>query len=881
MPAFEPSTWAEVQEAIISNKPSAHPTDTFVVQVRAFTNAPERFLTTITNSSPIGPSSPRDRSVRVCEPLPTDPRSSDVPSSLESLSRDRDHHRPIAQLKRSEAQFDDLLGHGRVDLDTESFVRRYAAPANFKQLTMFPSPIGHRKPSPINPSIDVFDPAVYLAKVHHDSTLDQLAAGNAVLQQVKRHLDAQADTFRSDKFVKAALVEAAFESTKASLIAESPFANGIAPLSSEQSFEQAETILKTRYEDVMKREAKLVRLKRTLTVFNRYRWVFTLGARLRSAASEDVSIVEETIREYQRALEWLKAQEGADLDVVARAIESGFHVLFDALLTRLSSGASSRQETTRLVSVLVSVRREDLLTKALTKRMATALEGLQKAVRSVDIAAIVTVRGAGRLESDVADLNARASSAFIDGISHVWRLGRVLITQERWARSVEAQLIQLCASYAQVLREHLLSDVSFVSADAVRQVFSVRETALSELQVTESCLTPLEDVLMEVVDLFYKALASAVRADAEQAAVQAVRTDTVGTHAAQTLCTIAMDALAQTSATVPPTQTINQRRSDRPAGCEEVESQSSSHSEGVGSVVVSGSGGASGSCSDGSRGVTSSARLLSAACLEAPTIFAQEVEERMNTIDSDMAGGVLKVAVCCADLCKNVVRCIADAALECGAASGRSARRQSRVTFDAVNAVHERALQRYVGLVGQPLREAARALISFPEEEVGDAVRRAAPIRINGVSKSASELTLQLALVAIATRRKSANKSLVEKIVLQVVHVVGDTLLDALSTHKLAYHRAAQLWVDVSFLQDAVTNGADDNSRAVQTAITGFFRVKERAVQAVLADGFGFSVADTQTLKDTVVATAIQESMMVCECFKETWSFVRREDDQN
>lgn len=870
MPVFEPSTWAEVEEAIVSNKPSAQTDDSFVLQVRAFTNAPERFLTTgTTTAQPASQaSSHRDYMPRLLDgTIPngnaTDTRSSDNPSSPESQSR-RERH-PHPRVKRSEVQFDDLLGHGRVDLDTQSFVRRYASPANFKQLTMFPSPSRLRSASEINPSSDAFHPSVYLAKVHNESTVDQLVAGKGVLQSVKQHLDTQADAYRSEKFVNAALVEAAFESTKSSLLSISPFANSD-NTSPQQDFERAEGVLKSRYEDVMRRESKLAQLQRTLAIYKRYQWVFTLAARLRSAANEDISVIEDAVREYHRAVKWIRAQDGSNFEVISRAIESGFQVLFNALLTRLSSGHSSRQETTKLVAILVSVRREDLLTEALSKRMEHALEGLQKAVRSVDVAAIITVRGTGKMESDVTDLVSRASVAFIEGLSHVWRLGRVLMTQDQWTRNVDAQIIQLCASYAQIIREHLLADVLLICSESVKQIAGVRIKAASDLQIGKTALGPLDDVIAEVVDLFFKSLASTVRTEAEQAAIAAVRMDNVGAPAAQILFGIAANALSQVDSTL--LQQLNQCEDYSMREGEDEGSPCSFRSEQgmMGNSMVG----------------SSSAELLTIACSEAPAIFAQEVHERMmrGDGDGDLESAALKVAVCCTELCRSVVERIAERVKESGVLNVRAAHRQSKITLESVTEIQKRSLSRYVELVSQGLRDVTRALVSFPEDELGESMSRTVPIKIEGVSKGVSELALQLALITITTRRKSANKGLIEHILLELIRDIGTTLVDVLSTDKLAYHRAAQLWVDVTFVQEMVTKGADAEWERVQHALDGFARVKERAVQAVLADGFSFSLADMQTLRESVISTAIEEAMMVCDCFQETWSFVRRNDDE-
>lgn len=900
MPVFEPSTWAEVEEALISRKPAAQTSDTFVQQVRAFTNAPERFLaTTTTTASTSDQSHSRDRLPRLADTLhvassnnpptaTTDTKSSSHPSTADTASRERERDRDRGRdrrhpphVKRSEVQFDDLLGHGRVDLETQSFVRRYNAPANFKNLAMFPasSPLQRRNPttnSDINPSSTAFRPSAYLAKVHRESTIDQLVAGKAVLQNVKQHLDTQADAYRSEKFVSAALVESAFESTKSSLRDISPFADGSSSTRTPAlDFARAETVLKVRYEDVMQRESKLAQLQRTLAIYKRYQWVFTLAPRLRAAVNEDVTAIEQVVREYQRAVKWIQAQDDADLDVISQATESGFQVLFNALLTRLSSGHLSRQETMRLVAVLVSVKREDLLTEALSKRMAHALDGLRKAVRSVDIAAIVTVRGTGKVESDVADLVSRASVAFVEGVSHVWRLGRVLMSQERWTRPVDTQLSQLCAAYAQVLREHLLTDVSLLSPKVVRQIAAVRGKILTDLQIAHESVLPLDDVIAEVVELFFKALANGVRLDAEQAAIRAVRNDTIGAPSAQLVCDIATEALGQVDVAL--VQGLHGSSDDGggPAsvgrfGVREDDAPPSS---------LRVDGGTPGSGPPTAAGVASSAEVLAVACAEAPAIFAQEVHERMLRTDVEADASALKVAVCCTEMCRSVIDRIRDKLQISGVQDLRAAYKQTKETLEAVRSIQEKSIARYVELVSRSLRDAARALVSFPEDERGDSVSRTVPIKIEGVSKGVSELTLQLALITISTRRRSANKGLIEHILLELIREIGATLVDVLSTDKVAYDRAAQLWVDVTFVQDMVTRGADGEREAVQKALDGFARVKERAVQAVLADGFSFSLADMQTLRETVITAAVKEAIMVCECFQETWAFVRRKDD--
>lgn len=883
MPVFEPSTWAEVEEALVSKRPSAQTEDAFVAQVRAFTNAPERYLTSIVTPTDDA-STNRERCARGGADVPAfgDSHQPDGPGSLESISRERNPRRPVAPVKRSDAQFDDLLGQGRVDLDTQSFVRRYASPGDINITTMFPAATATARPNAacINPSSDKFDATQYLAKVHQDSSVEQLISGREVLQRVKAQLDARAEAFGREKFVSAALVEAAYEETKTSLKEISPYtATNPSP---EDAFHQAENVLKSRYEDVMRRESKLAKLQRTLSVFKRYQWIFTLGSRLHATAKESISKMEEAMEEYQCAVKWLDAQNGRDLERIRRSIESGFSVLADALLSRLYTEHITHQEATKLAAILTSVKREQILLNALTRRTAQALDSLQKVKRSVDMGSVISVRSGDKTDTEAVELINRASTAFTDGLSHVWELGSVLIAQERWRKTTTTQVTRLCTAYAKIVREHLLSDLSLLSAELVNYIGIAREKATANLKVSASCITPLEEVHSEVIDLFLKSVAGSVRKEAERTATRAIKTNTVGAATVHSLLTVATEALMQVETIMKPVLAdllVEDGVDSSKLIIEREEEMFEDSGDGSTGETLKSSTRVGRIKETGRDLRASSAELVTVACAEMGAIFAQEVYTQTMNTETEQDLAALKVAVCCTELNRSVLDDIMRKVGRSCLPDLRPARRQSRVTRQTVTDILDKSLDQFVTLVSQPLRELARGLVLFPEEEIGDCVRRTVPIKVEGVSKHVNEVALQMALIAITTRRQSANKGLISRILLELIHVIGDALKEALSTDKMAYHRGAQLWVDMTFLHDVVTNGADAESGEVQRAVDGLGRVRERAVQAVLADGLSFSVVDMQTLRDSVVAAAVEESHMVGECFKETWAYVRKPDE--
>lgn len=813
MPAFEPSTWAEVTEAAATLKaPDEHP---FVTQIRSFTQSPEQFVTHVHTNSKL------------------------QPEQSDAL--------PRARTKRPDAHFDDLLGYGRVDLERETFVRRNTNPSEDIVL-----PVGGD--GVINPSAPQFNPALYLARVHADSTKEQLREGRNALVGVRKRLEEEVETYRKEKFVAAAVVEAAFESTKMSLLPLSPFDEAGSGRETERIFERAEALLKKRYEDVMQRETRLARLQRTLAVFQRYEWVFNLGERMRTTASEDLTSIEEVMREYARGVKWLDAQDAGCMTLIQDDVDDGFRILVDSVVSRLSNAHCTRSEASRLVAVLTSVRKEDLLSDALAKRMSFAQEGLQKALRSMDLSSVM---GEGSIsEQEAGVLVTRVSSGFYDGLWHVWRLGRVLMSHDRWLRIVDDHIVRLCDEYAKILRKTLLDDASLISQTAVKEIASVHMKSVSELQIPEACLGPLEEVSTEVIESFITSLSKAVRAGSEQVASQSTKNDTVGIQSAQLLQALVIEALSQVDASMF-------------KGKEGLDEKSPSSRKGP---------------DDEPRTVKfdqspSTVDVLGSTCAEAPAIFAKTVYRNVSDsrIETDLAS--LKVAICCSELNSRVVPSIVEHMQVGSPFDARPLQRELKTCKETISDIKEKALSTYVSLVSPPLQTLASSLAAFPEDEVSDSVSRTVPIKIEGVSKSANELVLQLALVMITVRKRSTQVELIRHILLQLISEVGSTLVQVLSTDKLAYHRAAQLWVDVTYMQEMVTKGANAEAKGVQDSLDGFSRVKERAVQAVLADGYSFSLADMQMLKDSVVAGGMEESSMLCECFAETWELLREHDD--
>lgn len=858
MPAFEPSTWAEVSEATVSGKALVENHDSFVAHVRAFTDAPERFLISASSAVSIPFCSSRRLSL-ISEVLLEDEPGFDKGDPPNKLPRT-----PLAAVKWHEGLVDDVLGLGRVDVETQTLIKK-GRTSNVDELCLTIASGNDSKyaASTINPSGAAFDPMSYLAQIHRTTSLEELRQGKVFVAQLCARLRDDAEHFREEKYPSAALVEAELERTKRSLEHVSPFAKGKRAHDTEEVFEKAEDVLKARYEAVLARETKLTSLRRTLGVYTRYQWVFGLGARLRSCAADGVAAMESASMEYIRSLKWMEAQDGADLSMIRTDIANGFATLTGLLLSRLSAGHSSRQDTARLVSILTSVNREDLVTTALTKRMNFAVEGLRKASQSMDIPSGRDVQGAGNLRRDTTDMISRSSMAFFDGMAHVWRLGRVLICHDRWVKLVHGHLLSLCQAYVDILRTELLSSGNLISKDAVKGIATVRRRALIEIQVPEAVLQPLAEASRDVTGSFLSSIAKSAELAVEKIAMQVSETKTAVANMAAQFHTILTEAMGQVDSTLVDGGNLeNDDMSDDEFGDE---GDALGESESI-------------EAKSGRKNTAFTVTMLGKTCAELPAKFVRDVYKRLSATQLEADASCLRVAVFCSEMQSRVTTDLAAKMLPNSPFNCRTCRAclaESRVT---IKEIQEKCTKAYVDLVAKPLKTLAAGLISFPEEELEESISRAVQIKIEGISKGANEVILQLALITIATRGESSNTDLVRTILVSLIKTIGDTLVEALGTNKLIYHRAAQLWVDVTYIQGMITRGADGETTGLQEALDGYSRIKEQAVQAVLADGYSFSIGDMSVLRQTVVTVGMLDAGMVQDCFRETWALVRRSE---
>lgn len=822
MAPFEPSTWAEVSEAIAN--PKTAPTEPlFVLQVRSFTESPHHYLAHPTPSE-----------------YGNNLRNENAPTHFTHFPSSEKLYIPqIQKSNRSDGLFDDLLGLGRVDITNGVMARRhFIAKPKYPNCSI---------QSPINPSCQQFEPSEYLARVHADTPLHHLRQASQKLHQLSYTLESRKERYRQEKFLFAAYVKARFERAKHSVQHLSPCPNEFSAIHTQRRFLHAENSLRGRYEQLLQRETQLERLQGALTVYKRYAWVFSLGNALRSASNGNVSTVESAFREYKRANTWFSAQPPDSLQVLRRDIDQGFDHLVKETVDRLSNVHTPAADTSSLVSTLFLVNKEEHLSFILSKRMTTAEKALDSAIAAAELPTLLS--DDMHTDAELTDLVTRASDGLYVALGQVWRLGHLLMQHDRWLRIVDSHIIRLCNSYVKVVREDVMQDVSLITRQIVKEITSTRLNALNELGIPETCLAPLQQISTQVTDAFLISLARAVRHGAEKWAASEVERNSIGASSIKFLKAVIVEALVQIESSWV-------RGKELDEGPVHVADQLVNSDDDPESPA---------------RGP--SVDCLSRTCAEAPLVFIKTVEDMMGDYKDDESAA-LQVAVCCTEMTANVISAIEENTGLSSPYDSRATQRQLQQVSREITDIKDRALKAYVVLVFKPIQRLVGALVKCPKDKLDDSVSRTVPIKIIGVSKAARELVLRLALVMITTVKRTTHPKLLSGIMLKLISGIGHTLIETLGTDKLAYNRAAQLWVDVMYVQAMVTKGANADTSGLQASLDGFSKVKERAVQAVLADGFSFSLADMKTLREEVVENELQQAPMICECFMETWSLV-------
>jgi Exocyst complex component Sec5 len=883
--AFQPSTWAEVEDAAASRKHTSRSSDPIVADILSFTNAPTRCI---------------DTTVPETERLP-------ALSKTSSTHGGDTHPNSGRRLKRGTLQIDDVLGIGRIDLEAETFARRYTldqpAPTAVPVLPPLqpsggvfecdddlPAAFGL-----LNPSSSDFDPVQYLARLHDNTSMSDLQGGLNTLSDVSACLSRSHDNMRASSHANLALATAIVAQARSSAhlalgnskLLES-FGHGNGHLA------RAGRALDEKYGHILNRQTRIDTLKRVFVVVRRFGWLLVLPSLLRTDGSADIQRVEEAARQLLRAREWRDAQDtprGPARAWIQVELNDGLETFVDSLAYRLSNAATGDQKNlARLVNVLESVERENVVETALAARLAAAKELLLSAGRKSAVSALVRARvGAAGAQGDVVELISRMSNAFIDGLGAFWDLAKVVAPRPRWGDMVDLMLPTLVSAYAESVRSALFSESQMVTRDAALEIGRAHRRAMQEIRVPAVYLNMLDEVARQVVDLHLSSLARALKASAGSVARACFDDETIGSQlprlaralveetVSEVKDLVRMDVgqsassglMRKSSSTVVP-------MGDRKAG-------DIAHDEPDSSVET-----LVHACvrvpeyvvhtlrelvTERSRGPHILAGSLASSSLHSTAASSQTASEAAQTsisqtsfsVVSDAYGScVLGTARCCCEFVDGGgVDSICEIVRELGWSRRLDRRRHS--VQKRIRTVMIETVKVYSKRLSPEVRWSARRVAELRSTE---GLRTSQSMEIESASAQAVEVLLNVSLAVCRARHFGARMeelTLVEK---QLTEQVAEVLLSSMGGSSATTDMAAQIWVDISFLIAVLGESTGAQHGGADKAKDSFVQALGMASAAVRRAGVAFGKPEEETLRKEAVNPSIARARLMVQAMR-------------
>lgn len=506
--AFEPSTWAEVEDAINSRKPHLLAHDGVLQEILCFAE----HLPTCVDADLCSTSASAHHGTDAISDPRTDARAAGKRARMCAIDRGLlacVSGSKCGPSKRQVTQIEDLLGLGRVDLETQSLVRRYSV-SHVPERSSVPLivPACCDESSSVCPAIDPsssdFQASQYLQQVHKETSFHEFCVALPRLAETSAALGSLADsrcgTARPTIEVAASAVERIRRSA-ASGSSAFPFASFS---ESRALFSNTEEALNIRYRDIIRRQQRVEVLRRALTVVENFRWVFQLPLELRSATLHDAKELEQLARQCVRAREWVHAQESMPV-ASSRWIRSELDSAQDSFVGMLRSGLSSPlvpspAQIASSVAALELLDQEDAVASALATRLNRAKMQLRKAGRECvgQGCPAVLSGGSSQPRSPVAQL----SDSFVEGLRQFWDLARVIALRRKWSDSIDVMLPSLVSDYVGLARQCLSANGNCSTRDVANDIARVCDVASSDFGVPSTSLGSLQELMHEIVDRY-------------------------------------------------------------------------------------------------------------------------------------------------------------------------------------------------------------------------------------------------------------------------------------------------------------------------------------------------------------------------------------------
>lgn len=786
------------------------------------------------------------------------------------------HLPPVASFrpKRSPQQIEDLLGLGRVDLETQTLMRRYTIdsanarpvpvlPSTDPQQTDFISPL-------IHPASPLFNSALYLARIHRDTPLLDLAASrHRVLSGVSEALNSKTENLRAESHAQIALAASAVDSVRRSAHTSSPFAELLGKMKHENDFDCAVNVLDDKYQHILNCQLEIDRFKHAWNVAKRFGWLLKLPSTLKASKTANISEIEQTTRQLSRASTWLKAQEGPSGPSrrwIEQELRRGLSVFVETLEDRLSRKDSSDvPHLSRVIAVLEVVDHERVVHAALAVRVNSARESLRKAARMGPISAVVRARvgGTGGGHADAVELVTRLSRAFVDGLAHVWNLARILIGRPKYNDAVDMHVPSLIAEYTENVRLVLLKDLQVVTSAALGEIDRTRAKASNEIRVPSTFLAPLHETIVDVTRVHVASLVQATKTCCVTVAQNCFENGTIGTQVPHLSLAMAEEILAEV----------------RDVDFASIEVVTTKKQNGQTHADAD-----------------SSAFVLAKTCIRIPELVLQRLRELTSDIsfnDKINSGSVTSSSQKSPEL-PSVPgsesffpsyqtslpdfygSCMLGIARSCcefvenGIGQSIYSAVKDRFNDHVLDVLHASVTARIRAVLQESIRlyctrmtpEVRRSARRITELRSAEGLRTSQSMDIVSASAQAVEVLMNVSLAICRARQLGADDAEVVLIQRELTEQVANVVTEAMRATGGAADMAAQIWVDVSFLIGCLCDAKSLGSEIAKAAEI-FMLAKDLAADAIRLAGFSFGTAEEQNLHRTAVEPSVQRAKLL------------------
>lgn len=236
---------------------------------------------------------------------------------------------------------DDLLGLGKINVETGAFIR-----SNWSSQRSPVTKLDPEESLRFNPASEKFNPEAYLAHFHCNTSYEELKNGKQVLEAVMRRHSKDLQIIVKENFHRLVPCETAVRDVREMVLGRQGGEAKGAAKELEKSFNETEELTQRLYGPLLERRVQTERMRRVLKLVEQYPYVFDLPRRLREViGKEDIRSIAD---DYAKAKLWLSAQKNPKL---VQKVSAAVSLSLRIFKQKKSPRVKKRHQPTFLTSV--------------------------------------------------------------------------------------------------------------------------------------------------------------------------------------------------------------------------------------------------------------------------------------------------------------------------------------------------------------------------------------------------------------------------------------------------------------------------------------------------------------------------------------------------